>query len=179
MQWLTAVELGLLKGGHPLLKDIDVSIDPLKGLSLVEGDASNRTTKISKFLKLNAVNGNSVGEMDGMLEDGDITASRTFRSILDTRKELGEVNEQFQVVKDGGLQPTRSIDVELVNGEDENSMNSESGQALQSAKVVMNMLDVTMPGVLTEDRKTKVVCSDIYHFCCLFCHMVHVLVIQI
>lgn len=157
MQWLAAVELGLLKGRHPLLKDIDINIDPSKGLSLVESIASNQRTKINKFLELNAMNGYPVGEMNGMLADGDITGSQIFGSTLDPQKELGEVNEKFQVVKDGGLQQSSSVDLELVRGEEESPMDTEKGEVLQSARVVMNMLDVTMPGVLTDDKKRKVI----------------------
>ncbi|KAI3985246.1 hypothetical protein MKX01_039491, partial [Papaver californicum] len=32
IEWLTAVELGFLKGRHPLLEDVDVTINPSKGL---------------------------------------------------------------------------------------------------------------------------------------------------
>ncbi|KAK4786384.1 hypothetical protein SAY86_003073 [Trapa natans] len=154
LEWLAAVELGLLKGRHPLLKDTDINIDPSKGFSLVEG-ISNQRTKINKFFKLNSVHGFSLGEMNGMLEDGDISVSQTFNST-DPRREIGTENDQFQVVKDDVLQKTSSIDIELINVDEDGSMDTESGQVLQSAELVMKMLDVTMPNVLTEDRKTKI-----------------------
>jgi len=36
------------------------------------------------------------------------------------------------------------------------SVDSERGQVLQTAEVVMSMLDKTMPGTLTEEKKKKV-----------------------
>ncbi|OWM74351.1 hypothetical protein CDL15_Pgr013255 [Punica granatum] len=156
IQWLAAVELGLLKGRHPLLKNIDISINPSKGLSLVEGNISNQSTKINKFLELDEVDEYSIGKMSGMLEDGDITATPIFGSMKDQQRELGKVNDVAKVVKDGGLQQSSSVDAELVKGEGESSMDTERGQVLRSAEVVLNMLDVTMPGVLTEDKKMKV-----------------------
>ncbi|KAI3995389.1 hypothetical protein MKX01_040505, partial [Papaver californicum] len=52
IEWLTAVELGFLKGRHPLLEDVDVTINPSKGLSLVEGISSDEPKNSSKIPNL-------------------------------------------------------------------------------------------------------------------------------
>ena len=72
VQWLTAVELGLLKGRHPLLKDVDVTINPSKGLALVESRSSDKNDEVDKLSDLtqpNALNGYSVDPIKGMPED--------------------------------------------------------------------------------------------------------------
>ena len=42
MQWLSAVEFALLKGRHPLIKDVDITINPSKGLAFVEPQVNER-----------------------------------------------------------------------------------------------------------------------------------------
>lgn len=146
MQWLAAVELGLLKGRHPLLTDIDVTINPAKGLRVVEGKTSNKGDRVSKFLEFTGINGSNgytTDRRDKMLEDGDAAAGN-FRPRQSPRREL-----------DGAMPQSSSLDEELVKEEDSSTV-MERGQVLQSAQVVMNMLDAAMPGTLTEDKKNKV-----------------------
>ncbi|THG14594.1 hypothetical protein TEA_001306 [Camellia sinensis var. sinensis] len=45
--WLAVVELGLLKGRHPLLKDADVTLNPSKGLAWVESTSSDKSSRKS------------------------------------------------------------------------------------------------------------------------------------
>ncbi|XP_009359693.2 uncharacterized protein LOC103950231 isoform X2 [Pyrus x bretschneideri] len=145
IEWLTAVELGLLKGRHPLLKDVDLPIDP------------------------------SEGPADKMPEENDTAASFRIRSRKDSERKYevqntglqdvdngkdsdrkSEVqNTGLQDVENGSLDQTNSDDRELVNEEEVNPVD-EKGQVLQTAEVVMNMLDVTMPDTLTEEKKKKV-----------------------
>ncbi|KAI6682091.1 hypothetical protein NL676_035972 [Syzygium grande] len=146
IQWLAAVELGLLKGRHPLLTDIDVTINPAKGLRVVEGKTSNKGDRVSKFLEFTGINGSNgytTDRRDKMLEDGDAAAGN-FRPRQSPRREL-----------DGAMPQSSSLDEELVKEEDSSTV-MERGQVLQSAQVVMNMLDAAMPGTLTEDKKNKV-----------------------
>ncbi|KAF8032643.1 hypothetical protein BT93_D1536 [Corymbia citriodora subsp. variegata] len=146
IEWLSAVELGLLKGRHPLLTDIDVTINPAKGFPLVEGKTSNKGNKVSEYLEVTGINGSNgygIGPRDKMLEDGG-PAAGNFQSKHSPRREL-----------DGAMHQSSSLDEELVKEED-SSMVMERGQVLQSAQVVMNMLDLTTPGILTEDKKKKV-----------------------
>ncbi|KAL3744618.1 hypothetical protein ACJRO7_013824 [Eucalyptus globulus] len=146
IEWLAAVELGLLKGRHPLLTDIDVTINPAKGFPLAEGKTSNKGDKVSKYLKFTGINGSNgyaIGPRDKMLEDGGAAAGN-FRSRQSPRGEL-----------DDGMHQSSSLDEELVKEEDSSTV-LERGQVLQSTQVVMNMVDLTMPGILTEDKKKKV-----------------------
>jgi len=59
-------------------------------------------------------------------------------------------------VKDGPLHHTRSSNADLIEERNVVSVDSELGQVLQTTQVVINMLDVTMPGTLTEERKKEV-----------------------
>ncbi|KAI3943546.1 hypothetical protein MKW98_021261 [Papaver atlanticum] len=45
-KWLTTVDIGVLEGRHPLLEDIDVTINPSKGSSLLEGISFDEQNKI-------------------------------------------------------------------------------------------------------------------------------------
>ncbi|XP_030938133.1 uncharacterized protein LOC115963312 [Quercus lobata] len=59
-------------------------------------------------------------------------------------------------MENGALQRISSVDSELVKEEEVSSVDAERGQGLQTAQVVMNMIDITMPGTLTEEKKQKV-----------------------
>ncbi|XP_020226332.1 uncharacterized protein LOC109807977 isoform X2 [Cajanus cajan] len=130
IEWLTAVELGLLKGRHPLLTDIDVTINPSKELAVVEEVRSDKDAKVGKLLDLT-------------------------RSQRGLQRNFEQDGMSLQL-KDGPLQQTSSSDADLIEEGNVVSVVSEHGQVLQTAQVVINMLDVTMPGTLTEARKKKV-----------------------
>ncbi|KAJ7979194.1 putative Alpha/beta-Hydrolases superfamily protein [Quillaja saponaria] len=160
IEWLAAVELGLLKGRHPLLKDVDVTINPLKGLAIVEDVKLKRASKDSKFLDLtqsSANNGCSVHPTMDMLEASDAASSFHFRSRRGTERNF-DLGDRSMGVENRASQGTSSIDPRLVEEENVSSedTNSERGQVLQTAEVVMNMLDTTMPGALIEEEKKKV-----------------------
>jgi hypothetical protein len=159
MQWLTAVELGLLKGRHPLLKDVDVTINPSEGLALVEGRTSEKSDEVDKLWDLsqaNALNGYTVDPVKDMLEDSDTAASIYLRSRRDSRGNSDTEDRGLQEVENGAVQQISPVDAELVEEEEVGSEDSERGQVLQTAQVVMSMLDTTMPGTLTEEKKKKV-----------------------
>jgi hypothetical protein len=159
MQWLTAVELGLLKGRHPLLKDVDVTINPSEGLALVEGRTSEKSDEVDKLWDIsqaNALNGYTVDPVKDMLEDSDTAASTYLSSRRDSRGNSDTEDIGLQEVENGAVQQISPVDAELVEGEEVGPEDSERGQVLQTAQVVMSMLDTTMPGTLTEEKKKKV-----------------------
>lgn len=143
MQWLAAVELGLLKGRHPLLKDVEVTINPLKGLAFVEGKPPPKSSRANKFFNLEKSSTFNEHSMDPTkLETAHIHPGQNPRRSLHKENELQQVNNDT-------LQESSSVDAEVIEED-------ERGQVLQTAEVIMNMLDVTMPGTLTEEHKTKV-----------------------
>ncbi|XP_050257876.1 uncharacterized protein LOC126703022 [Quercus robur] len=151
--WLTAVELGLPKGRHPLLKDVDVTINPSKGLALVESRSSDKNDEVDKLSDLtqpNALNGYSVDPIKGILEDSNTVASLCLSSRRDSQENLEAEDAGLQEMENGALQQISSVDSELVKEEEVSSVDGERGRGLQTAQVVMNMLDITMPGTLTE-----------------------------
>ncbi|PHT75802.1 hypothetical protein T459_19324 [Capsicum annuum] len=155
IEWLTAVELGLLKGRHPLLEDVDVTINPCMGLTLVgrPADRSFRSNKLLNLPNSDALDGCSLDPSLKKLEGGDISAtiySRFGRDVKDLQS-TGQPQETYCTLQNGGADVVES-------GEEETGspFDGERGQVLQTAEVVMNMLDVTMPDTLTEEQKKKV-----------------------
>ncbi|KAI3838546.1 hypothetical protein MKW92_014480 [Papaver armeniacum] len=146
IEWLTAVELGFLKGRHPLLEDVDVTINPSKGLSLVEGISSDEPKNSSKIPNLSEY----AYDLEPP-EESDKVANVPLRS----QKELPDHSETQKVVESDDTKHSSSADAEVVEEVGDVPVNEES-QVLQSAQVVMNMLDVTMPGALSPEQKRKV-----------------------
>ena len=158
-QWLTAVELGLLKGRHPLLKDVDITINPSKGLAFMEGKQSNKNGKVTKLLDFtppSTLNRYATEAIHGVLEESDTTASLILRSRKDLQRKFEVEDKELKKVENGALEQTNSVDSELVEREEVTPIESESGEVLQTAQMVMNMVDVTMPGTLTEEERKKV-----------------------
>ncbi|KAF5177148.1 Embryogenesis-associated protein emb8 [Thalictrum thalictroides] len=149
IEWLTAVELGLLKGRHPLLKDVDVTINPSAGLALAESSTSKRKTDVNNFL--------SVTKMDGLKEypvDSieDVKKNNVLVPSQGTLSEAAESQVKIHEIREY----SGSDDTESVNETEENSADNERSQVLQSAQALMNMLDTSMPGTLEEEQKKKV-----------------------
>lgn len=57
----------------------------------------------------------------------------------------------------GVLDQTNSISADMGKEDEVSSEDTEKGQALRTAEVVMNMLEITNPGTLTEEEKKKVI----------------------
>ncbi|KAK3133405.1 hypothetical protein QOZ80_6AG0536170 [Eleusine coracana subsp. coracana] len=145
LEWLSAVEFALLKGRHPLIKDVDITINPSKGLASVEPQASDmKAAKRNSYhqqpeliLYNNAPHG-----INGLLIDSAKEYSDTQNKENGQLKHIGDIDRV-----------NRDSDEE---GSEESSEDVEKGQMLQSASLVMNMLDATMPGTLDDDQKKKV-----------------------
>ncbi|CAG7911092.1 unnamed protein product [Brassica rapa] len=158
IQWLTAVELGLLKGRHPLLKDVDVTVNPSKGLVVSEAKTPEKgitARKLAQVARGKTLNGYHVDPSRKTLEDSYITP----KSSLPFGTEL-EKNVKIDTVSDepvnGGVSTSGPVDVELVDDNKSDEEESERGDILQTTEVVVNMLDLTMPGTLKAEEKKKV-----------------------
>lgn len=146
-----------MKGRHPLLKDVDVTINLLKGLAVSKGRASHNNGKVTKMLDLthsSSLNGSSGDPINDMLEESEAAASLSLRSRQELQR---KIELESQEVENGALGRINSVDAELVKDEEISPVDSERGQVLQTAQVVMNMLDITMPDTLTEEKKKKVI----------------------
>ncbi|GFP85518.1 embryogenesis-associated protein emb8 [Phtheirospermum japonicum] len=148
LEWLTAVELGLLKGRHPLLKDIDVTINPSKGLELVESRTSNKRARVDMLLDLNS--GDSTNPPLKMFNANDTATTNQSRSTKDIGTPVFSPKGLQQEDNDLGRQSGATVDTVVEEG------TNDRGQVLQTAQVVMNMLDMTMPDTLSEEQKKKV-----------------------
>ncbi|RLM84582.1 uncharacterized protein C2845_PM04G12330 [Panicum miliaceum] len=140
LEWLSAVEFALLKGRHPLIKDVDITINPSKGLAFIEPQVNERKAqKDSSFRPQSELilYNNVPHGINGLL----VNSAREYSGALN--------NENGQLKNNG--------DIERVNRDpEESSEDVEKGQVLQSASLVINMLDATMPGTLDDDQKKKV-----------------------
>ncbi|KAJ6699058.1 ALPHA/BETA-HYDROLASES SUPERFAMILY PROTEIN [Salix purpurea] len=211
IEWLTAVELGLLKGRHPLLKDVDVNFNPSKGLPPVESRVSDKRVQLNKQSSLSPTDssGYTLEPINKILQDiqsrsrkdsqrdlkldeelqgvgngvvqqrtsvdaelieqdsadpVDIESGYTLeainkilqdiqsRSRKDSHRDL-KLDEELQGDENGVVQQRTSVDAELIEQDSADPVDIESGQAQQTAQVVMNMLDVMMPGTLTKEKK--------------------------
>lgn len=156
MKWLIAVELALLKGRHPLLKDVEVTINPSEGLAIMESSTTDTGMNVKKFLdliKANSSNRQSIGSVKNITDESIAAAPILVRS-RQVQENLDLDSKKFEANNDA-LQKFSSTDAELISkGTD--PVDNDRGQALQTTQVVMNMLDITMPGVLKDEEKNKV-----------------------
>uniref|UniRef100_A0A1J3I0Z5 Embryogenesis-associated protein EMB8 n=1 Tax=Noccaea caerulescens TaxID=107243 RepID=A0A1J3I0Z5_NOCCA len=155
MEWLTAVELGLLKGRHPFLKDVDVTVNPSKGLVLSEAIAPEKgitAKKLPQVARGEVVNGYHVDPSGETLEDSDITTNSSLPSGTELEKNV-KVETGSDEPENGGVSTNGPVEVE---DEEPSVEESERGQMLQTTEVVVKMLDVTMPGTLKAEEKKKV-----------------------
>jgi hypothetical protein len=144
MQWLSAVEFALLKGRHPLIKDVDITINPSKGLAFIEPQPNNKLPEDHNFREQpqlifydnipNGTNGLLTGSANGYAG-----AENSESGLLEDNVDMNRVS--------------KDTDEEDSEGSSEDD---ETGHVLQSASLVMNMLDATMPGTLDDDQKKKV-----------------------
>ncbi|GAB2219218.1 hypothetical protein Drorol1_Dr00006849 [Drosera rotundifolia] len=148
VEWLSGVELALLKGRHPLVEDLEVTVKPSKDLAILGGRGSvvnGNFKRISNFTELD-------------------TSSRYFitpEDILDKRDDAGNNwGHVYNLNSNRELNGKDSADVApSMEAGDPVPAASDRGQVLQTAEVVMNMLDVTMPGALEEEKRKKVLAA--------------------
>ncbi|XP_050379788.1 uncharacterized protein LOC126797150 isoform X2 [Argentina anserina] len=180
IEWLTAVELGLLKGRHPLLKDVDLPFEPSRELAHEERDVAasfwlkSKKNSSDRYIlsQSGSLNGYAANSTEKMFGETDSAASFWLASKKDSWRKSETEHTELQDVKNGVLDKihtddpalvvldkTHPDDPALVNEEEVNPADGERGQVLQTAEVVMNMLDVTMPDILTEEKKKKVLAA--------------------
>lgn len=176
-----------MKGRHPLLNDVDITINPSKGLSVINSESSggniavrNRAHGINDtsqlFLSHRNSNDDAFLEMassnalDGSLVDQstdaiDAAAHDEINGKSRSESEVGRLQKGDVRIKDGNADISQDTSLigdngnavksqDILNGD--SPVDTEGSQALQTASVVMNMVDVTMPGVLDAEQKNKV-----------------------
>nr|GEY47162.1 hypothetical protein [Tanacetum cinerariifolium]GEY47178.1 hypothetical protein [Tanacetum cinerariifolium] len=151
VEWLTAIELGLLKGRLPLLEDTDVTINPSKHLKLMESkasDASSRRNNLLNLCELDSSDGNALHPSEKLLKRSDEYVDSS--SGLDLQNNIAEdegINRAMTQTDVVGSEVMKEGDVVV---------DAETGQVVHATEVAMNMLDVTMPETLLEEQKLKV-----------------------
>lgn len=178
IEWLSAVEHVLLKGRHPLLNDVDITIKPSKGraIGLQEKSVSARSKAHEGFDPSQLLLKHNHGNMDSFMK---LTHSDTVNRLrvypLNT-KVNGDGGAVYNNVvghgKSGSIFYEMGSDDEVGREDSKNekpgttmdvptegvanAISSEGGQVTQTATVIMSMLDVTMPGTLDNEQKKKV-----------------------
>ncbi|KAJ9538819.1 hypothetical protein OSB04_031552 [Centaurea solstitialis] len=158
IEWLTAVELGLLKGRHPLLEDSDVTINPSKRLKLMASNTPHANSKSNNLLnlrQLDGLDGNATNTSKKMVKRSD--AYVYSNSSIDSEKSTD--NEELKTDGNGTVTKTNLVDTELLKEGDVDVIDGERGKVLQASEVVMNMLDKKMPEALSEEQKKKVLAA--------------------
>lgn len=178
IEWLVAVELALLKGRHPLLKDIDITIKPTNG-SVIKRRLPEARTNVHGVQNhvIDSALGSSV---DNFLDSNDREAFDVFNEMYVNGKD-GAHKSQVKN-KSTSLNMVRQKEQEVITntelekrkltglsekkhstetaGTVEESQGTqeevERGQVLQTTKTIMRMLDVTMPGTVDDEQKQQV-----------------------
>ena len=83
-------------------------------------------------------------------------AATNIRPGQDSWRKLEVEDKESPQVHNGTLQQSISVDAKLIKEDVISLVDKERRQALQTAQVLMNMLDATMPGTLMEEHKKKV-----------------------
>ncbi|XP_037434505.1 uncharacterized protein LOC119301611 isoform X2 [Triticum dicoccoides] len=186
LEWLSAVEFALLKGRHPLIKDVDITVNPSKGLAFtVPQPNDNKVPKEDNFHEQAQffLSNNFPHGINGLLNDSANGYSGAQNSKNGLLKDNGDIG---RIIKEADEQEPEEIPEDIEKGHVSGAQNSkngllkdngdvgriikeadeeepeeipedvEKGHVLQSAGLVMNMLDATMPGTLDDDQKNKV-----------------------
>ncbi|XP_050946766.1 uncharacterized protein LOC103499360 isoform X3 [Cucumis melo] len=159
IEWLTAVELGLLKGRHPLLKDVDITINSSKGLALVEGKTVEERGKVIRQLGYNGSDASSGYQstrfIKKKLEESHSSIHTDLISQSNSQSKSQLEDKGSLEIEVGVLNQTSSISEDMGKKDGVHLEDTEKGQVLRTAEVVMNILDMTNPGTLTEEEKKK------------------------
>lgn len=148
---MSAVEFALLKGRHPLLRDVDVTISPSKASTFVdEKTPEKRFSSTEKgrydsrqlYISQEMADRNTAGKLIHTKNLGDIKVNSHSRSELRKMESHHDQESTFEFKNDS--------EATITNEDD------EASKVLQTAEVVMNMLDVTMPGTLNDEQKKQV-----------------------
>uniref|UniRef100_A0A6N2L9U4 AB hydrolase-1 domain-containing protein n=1 Tax=Salix viminalis TaxID=40686 RepID=A0A6N2L9U4_SALVM len=132
IEWLTAVELGLLKGRHPLLKDVDVNFNPSKGLPPVESRVSDKRVQLNKQSSLTPTDssGYTLEPINKILQD------IQSRSRKDSQRDL-KLDEELQGVGNGVVQQRTSVDAELIEQDSADPVDIESGYTPEAINKIL------------------------------------------
>lgn len=179
IEWLVAVELALLKGRHPLLKDIDVTIKPTNGSiikrRLPEAERTNGhgaqnhvidsalASSVDKFLGSNDREAFDVSnEMYVNGKDGahksQVKKKSTSLNMVRQKEQEEITNTELEKRKFTGLSENGHSTGTTATVEESQSAQEEveRGQVLQTAETIMKMLDVTMPGTVDDEQRQQV-----------------------
>jgi hypothetical protein len=142
MQWLAAVELAFLKGRHPLLEGIDVTYKPPKEFGFLRKQLSSSKNQVLQMhIRRKHIAEERSQEKELSDWDPDLSEERKMQEI--DHKDVHGISKDYQ-----------QLASDVRNTEEDPEM--ERGQLKRAAESVMNALDITMPGSLSEKKKEEV-----------------------
>ncbi|CAM8969887.1 unnamed protein product [Rhodiola kirilowii] len=138
VEWLTAVEIGLMKGHRPLLEYVDVSLRLLDdGQKQLSNEYSMEPTS-------------------EMLDQKAVTSTVISRPGIGSQIYSGHENMKMQQMNSAKSGDENSVNVDSVKENEGSAAEIDKGQVLQTAQLALNMLEVAMPGTLPPEQKEKV-----------------------
>lgn len=156
-----------MKGRHPLLKDVDITVNSTKGLALVEGKAVEERGKVIRQLGYNWSDASSGYQSTRFIKKKLEESHSSFHTDLISQsnsQSKSQLEDKGSLeIEVGVLNQTSSISEDMGEKHEVRSENTEKGQVLRTAEVVMNILDMTNPGTLTEEEKKKVILDHLIH----------------
>ncbi|KAH9305683.1 hypothetical protein KI387_010087, partial [Taxus chinensis] len=180
IEWLEAVELALLKGRHPLLKDVDIAIKPANDTFIINSQETQKhvmDSSISNSSKhriapsaenslhfrdrepFDIFSGLHVNNEDGS-QNFQLNNKLTNQKMVQRKVHKQIADAELQKPKLIGLPQETASSTNAVNVAQESESGEEGeterGQVLQTAETIMRVLDVTMPGTLANDQKAQV-----------------------
>ncbi|GLJ10762.1 hypothetical protein SUGI_0134500 [Cryptomeria japonica] len=177
IEWLEAVELALLKGRHPLLKDVDIAVKPANDPVIINSrgtqkhvmdsyiiNSSKHTIAAGAEQSLGSRDMNAFDNSSGLYaknEDGGhrflLNNKSTSHKMVPRHKQFTDAEVQKAKPMDLSQETGSSIDtVNEVEDSESSEEEVERGQVLQTAETIMKVLDVTMPGTLEDEQKAQV-----------------------
>uniref|UniRef100_A0A7N0RFN1 Embryogenesis-associated protein EMB8 n=1 Tax=Kalanchoe fedtschenkoi TaxID=63787 RepID=A0A7N0RFN1_KALFE len=153
MEWLTAVELGLLKGHDPLLDYVDV------GLRFQEESRFKEGGKAELLLDLGqkeSSSDNNIDPTDVMLGQTSVATTIISSSGIRSRRYSGPESMRLQQVNSAKIGEDISVYADSMKENKGSAIEADRGQVLQTAEVVLNLLEVAAPGTLAPEQKEKV-----------------------
>lgn len=101
------------------------------------------------------VNGDSVKNVKVIFGGSDIAPGLRTKTVRDSQMNSQDEHVGMQQEKNDVINQETSVGADPPE-DGVIPVDTERGQVLQTAEIVMNMLDVTMPNTLTEEKKKKV-----------------------
>lgn len=150
------MELGLLKGHHPLMKDVNISLPLLRERGFNE-EGNNKLLDFGQKDISNNFRMDPISEMPGQ---NVVTTTPSSGPMIQSQTDSGHEGTIPQKMNSTKVVDENSLDAVSMTENEESAVKNDKGQVLQTAQLVLNMLEVSMPGIFVPEQKEKVISQD-------------------